>query len=187
MADAHARFEEIYDHYAALILAYAARRVTAAEDAADVLADTFTVAWRRIDEVPAGEAARPWLYAVARRCLGNQRRARRRRERLEARLAAQITTVVANSTTHRPLLDGELVTAFNKLSANDREILTLLAWDGLGRDDIATVMGWSRARVRLRLHRARTRLLRLLGTPVADDAATPDGAATPSAPTRELS
>ncbi len=58
------RFEQVYDDYSGLILAYAARRTHDAEDAADVTAETFMVAWRRIDAVPPGDEARPWLWAV---------------------------------------------------------------------------------------------------------------------------
>lgn len=43
------------------------------KDAADAVAETFLVAWRRLPEVPSGEEARPWLYGVARRTLANQR------------------------------------------------------------------------------------------------------------------
>jgi hypothetical protein len=60
---------------------------------ADVIAETFLTAWRRIDHNPAGEAALPWLYGVARRVLANQRRGEQRRtalgERLRSELAAE--------------------------------------------------------------------------------------------------
>jgi RNA polymerase sigma-70 factor (ECF subfamily) len=42
------------------------RRTDNADDAADVIAETFLTAWRRLDEIPAGDQARLWLYGVAR-------------------------------------------------------------------------------------------------------------------------
>src|SRR5690349_12050848 len=66
------RFDEIYRRHAAAVLAYARRRVPR-DLAEEVVAETFVVCWRRLDRVP--EDALPWLYAVARRTLANQRRA----------------------------------------------------------------------------------------------------------------
>ena len=69
----HERFVSLYERHAALVLAYARRRIGAAE-AEDVLAETFLVAWRRRDEVP--DDALPWLYAVAGNVLRNRVRSR---------------------------------------------------------------------------------------------------------------
>jgi Sigma-70 region 2 len=60
------RFEQVCAVHHAAILGYARRRTGNADDAADVIAETFLTAWRRIDHIPAGEAACPWLYGVAR-------------------------------------------------------------------------------------------------------------------------
>jgi RNA polymerase sigma factor (sigma-70 family) len=169
MADARARFEELYDRYSHLILAYAARRTASYEDAADVLADTFTVVWRRINDVPAGDEARLWIYGVARRTLANHHRSRNRQRRLDERLQHEVARVLAS--TQRPRESAEIArisAAFNRLSPTDREVLTLIGWEGLDHGEVARVMGCSRARIRVRLHRARARLLRALGTNGAD-------------------
>ena len=60
---------------------------------ADLLADVYLVAWRRIDEVPRGDGARMWLYGVARRQLANQRRGDRRRSALASELAGALRSV----------------------------------------------------------------------------------------------
>ena len=80
-----ARFTEIYRLFGKSIQAYCARR-TAGSQVADAVADTFLVAWRRIDQVPAGDAALPWLYAVAYKVLAHQWRHRARSRRLIKRL-----------------------------------------------------------------------------------------------------
>jgi RNA polymerase sigma-70 factor (ECF subfamily) len=163
LTDRRARFEEIYREYSGLILSYAARR-TNVDDAADVVAETFAVAWRRLDDVPAGEEARPWLYGVARRVLANQRRGLERRRRLHDRLQAELTeAVVGDGSFVDDQPDLVLVAeALAQLSDGDRELLTLLAWDGLSRDDIAAMLECSPTTVRVRLHRARKRLVRRL-------------------------
>src|SRR3954468_13578086 len=80
------RFRVMYDANYHRLLGYAVRRTETEQDAADVVAETFTTAWRRLDDVPPGDEARQWLYGVARRALANQRRSERRRERLGERL-----------------------------------------------------------------------------------------------------
>lgn len=150
------RFEKIYDDYSGLILAYAARRTRSIDDAADVVAETFTVAWRRIIDVPTGDEARPWLYGVARRVLANQRRTIKRRTRLDEKLRRSATRNWTDPTADEPDR-ADVGAALGLLSSQDRELLTLSAWDGLGTDDLAIVLGCSSATARVRLHRARHR------------------------------
>ena len=163
LTDRQARFEEIYQAYSGLILAYAARRTGDVSDASDVVAETFTVAWRRLEDIPAGEQARPWLYGVARRVLANQRRSAKRRRRLHDRLQSEPSGLVGSepSDSDSPEL-AHIAEAFAQLTEDDRELLTLLAWDGLSREEIAAVLGCSPATVRVRLYRARKRLTQRL-------------------------
>ena len=44
------------------------RRRTDADDVDDIAAETLTVMWRRLDDIPHG-AELPWCYSIARRCL----------------------------------------------------------------------------------------------------------------------
>ena len=53
---------------------------------------------------------------------------------------------------------SSLARAFASLSESDRELLSLVAWEGLTREELAVAFGTSRAVVRLRLHRASKRL-----------------------------
>lgn len=149
-----ARFEEVYEANYHRILGYAMRRTHDVE-AADVVAETFTIAWRRLGDVPEGEAARLWLYGTARRVLANRRRAERRRVRLQARMRDRATlTSVETEPANR---DG-LAAAFARVPADQRELLALVAWEELDSRQIATVLGCSTNAVRIRLHRARRRL-----------------------------
>lgn len=152
------RFEEIYEAYSGLILAYAVQRTADHHDATDVVAETFTVAWRRIRDVPEGEEARPWLYGVARKVLANHHRSNRRRRRLNDRAASDLATRIVDAAT--PLVGpdrGAIAEAFEALGEGDRELLTLVGWEALDRAEIAKILGCSRATVRVRLHRARRR------------------------------
>jgi RNA polymerase sigma-70 factor, ECF subfamily len=87
------RFEAIYAAGFGPILGYVLRRTDNGEDAADVVAETFLTAWRRLDDVPPGDRAMLWLYGVARRVLANHRRGERRRSDLSDRLRAELAGV----------------------------------------------------------------------------------------------
>lgn len=149
------RFEALYAVNFGAILGYAVRRTGNGEDAADVVAETFLVAWRRLDDVPAGDDARLWLYGVARRVLANHHRGERRQSGLSERLRGELALV------HRdPEYTGELAAiaaAFRGLPEPDRELLALVAWEGLGHAEIAVVLGCSQNAVRIRVHRARAK------------------------------
>lgn len=142
------RFERLFaDHYEA-VLAYALRRA-ARELAEEVAAETFTVAWRRLEDVP--REPRPWLFGVARRVLSDQRRGERRRASLRARLAAQ---PAMNPGSAGPV---GVLPALARLRERDRELLLLVAWEGLEPAEAARALGLSRVAARVRLHRARKR------------------------------
>jgi RNA polymerase sigma factor (sigma-70 family) len=150
------RFEELYAAHRVTVLGYALRRTDNTDDAADVLAETFLTAWRRLEEVPLGDQARLWLYGTARRVLANHRRGERRRLALADRLKAEL----AVSYWQPDLRSGaaEIAAAFRRLPAPDRDLLALAGWEGLTPAEIATVVGCSRNAARIRLHRARRRL-----------------------------
>lgn len=139
------------------MLAYAVRRTDDPQDAADAVADTFLVAWRRLADMPTGGAARPWLYGVARKSLANQRRGALRREQLADRFGAEL----ANQLKSEPAdsaRDDALHEALATLAPDDREVLLLSAWEGLSPAEIAKATGARGVTVRSRLHRARRRL-----------------------------
>jgi RNA polymerase sigma factor (sigma-70 family) len=152
------RFEGVYrDHHPA-VRAYLLRRAEP-ELAQEALSETFLAAWRRLDELP--DDPLPWLLATARRTLANQRRSARRLGGLRERMAGSETTEAADPA--EQVADAELVRrALATLSEADREVLMLVAWEGLDPASAAQVAGCSRAAFAVRLHRARKRLDRAL-------------------------
>jgi RNA polymerase sigma factor (sigma-70 family) len=155
-------FRALYAAHFDSVLGYALRRTARADDAADVTAETFLVAWRRLSHVPDGEAARPWLYAVARRQLANQRRGELRRRRLGERLRRDLAVVVPDLS-DQVVQDHVVDAAMSRLSARDEEVLQLHLWEGLEAREIGEVLGLPGTVVRPRLSRARARLRALLG------------------------
>lgn len=154
---AEARFARLYGEHGRAVLAYALRRTRDAQDAADVFAEVFLVAWRRLGDVPAGEGERLWLYGVARHALANQQRSERRRERLAERLSRELPAVLQSMPPPAPEV-GAVRAALGRLEPEDQEILRLAGWEELSPGEIATVLGINPVAARSRLHRARRRL-----------------------------
>ncbi len=148
------RFEVLFEENFRPLLGYAIRRVPDAAAAADVVAETFTTAWRRLDDVPDGSEARLWLYGTARRVLFNYRRGERRRDALLAKLSNHLQAAVP-APDETALVVRE---ALGRLSDEDAELLRLTTWEGLSPSELARMWEIPAATVRTRLHRARLRL-----------------------------
>ena len=156
-AERRQRFDGIFQEHSRDLLAYALRRAGEPADAADVVAETFLTAWRRIDRVPEGPEARLWLFGTARRVMSNHRRGRARRDALAERLRAHLATLPAPADAGDGL--AEVVRdAMAALRPDDREILALVGWEGLDPSEVAVVLGVPPGTARTRLHRARARM-----------------------------
>ncbi|PWJ45151.1 RNA polymerase, sigma subunit, ECF family [Quadrisphaera granulorum] len=152
------------------LLAYALRRVQPSEDAADVVAQVLLTAWRRRDDLPQdNDAAAAWLFGVARNVLANHRRGQVRREALADRLRDDLTRAERSSASHagHASADGpaeRVREALELLPEDDRELLTLVAWDGLGIAEAGAVLGLGASSARSRWARAKQRFAAALET-----------------------
>lgn len=165
------RFQALYDETRLRIVAYALRRAASPEDAADVVAETYAIAWRRLDDVPRSDDAILWLYVTARHVLLNEARRLRRRSNLVARIASELP---AKSDAKVPPYDEERLVALaslRALPADDQELLMLAGWEGLSTSEIARVLGCSLTAVRVRLHRMRRRLQEIIDAPTVVETA----------------
>jgi RNA polymerase sigma-70 factor (ECF subfamily) len=161
------RFRQLYDAHYWTIRAYALRRTSQPADADEIVAAVFVAAWQHLDVPAEPSQQRVWLFGVARKTLANQRRAARRRWRLNERLKA----------TWRPPEHGiggpdpaspegpgpagplaDLEGALAGLSEADRELLLLHLWEDLNHAELAALFGITPNAVAIRLHRARQKL-----------------------------
>lgn len=154
-------FKRLYEAHYAAVLGYCRRRIGPG-DAHDATNEVFAIAWKKISEVPDGDRARVWLYGVAYRVLGHHYRSRRRRGRLEHRLAQLATTPAPNPDVLvvQRAQDRQVREAAARLREADQEILRLAAWEDLPHAEIADVLGLSVSAVDQRFHRAKQRLAR---------------------------
>ncbi|WP_262281677.1 RNA polymerase sigma factor [Micromonospora sp. MA102] len=164
-AEPNERFTALYHAHHAQVYAYAVSRA-GRKLADDVVADTFLVAWRRLDAIPA--APLPWLLGVARNVI----RERYRDDIRQAGLATELRAWVAEA--DADIADGvaeraAMLAALAGLGEDDREALTLTAWQGLSAKAAARVVGCSTATFFVRLHRARKRLEQAMSDAVTVD------------------
>lgn len=157
-AGRHPRFEELYRAHHRDLLAFIRRR-SRPDVAEDVLAETFVVAWRRLADIPAEE--RSWLFGVARNVIRTTERSEARRASLYLRVASADDGVVAPFD-EAIATRADLTRAWNDLSEGEREVIALVAWDGLSHGEAAQVLGITSAAFAVRLFRARRRLLHLI-------------------------
>lgn len=150
---AERRFTAVVADASPDLLAYFERRVGA--DAADLLADTLMVAWRRIDDLPRdAEAARMWLFGVARNVLRNAARGELRRHRV----ADALRGVVAMTARHDHVEAIAMRDLVDRLDPDLAEVITLAHWEGLTLVQIGQVLGVPASTVRGRYRRAKAAL-----------------------------
>ena len=158
-------FDELFRAHAATVYRFVARRA-GRDEADDLTAETFVVAWRRRVDVPEGHEL-PWLYRTAGFLVANHHR-KARPTPVETLPDDADPTSVENVV----IADLEVRAAFATLAPRDREILLLVAWEGLHGEALAEVLGVSRGGADAALSRARARLREAwTGTP--PDARTP--------------
>lgn len=151
--DFRALYESCYGH----VHAYACRRL--GRDGADeVAAETFAIAWRRREVVPAEPL--PWLYGVARNVVLRRRTDAARQAGVRIALERERPPACAEEDEAE-----EVWAAWGRLRETEREVLALIAWEDLTVRDAAAVLGCTAAVFSVRLHRARRRFERLLAEP----------------------
>ena len=155
------RFAQLYERCYRPIRDFFTRRVS--RDAVDdAVADTFLTVWRCLDEVPAGEEALVWVYGVAHRVVGHERRGLARRGRLHERLRTVAFRPAAAA--DDAMVDGvesrRILAALARLGNTDADVLRLVTWEELPVASAAAVLGIEPDTARQRLHRARRNLAR---------------------------
>lgn len=159
-------FAGVFERHHAAIHRYLARRLGA--DLADELAaETFAVAFAKRGRYDLAVAdARPWLFGIATKLAHHHWRREQRELRAYARTgvdpAAPAPDDVVATRADSAGAGRALAAALAGLTAKERDVLLLYAWEQLSQPEIATALALSPGTVKSRLHRARTRLRKSL-------------------------
>lgn len=160
-------FEALFTRTYPDLLRFVARRAHPSH-AEDVAAEVYLVAWRRFDDIPTGDGARPWLFGVARNVLLTDHRSASRRAALDVRLADAVPRHPGDDA-EQVAARIDLSRAWQRLTDDQRECLALTVLDGLTSADAATVLGVTAVAYRIRLSRARAALRTHLDSPHLSD------------------
>lgn len=161
-----ARVEALARTESRTLLSYFSHRVTRQADAADLLGETLLVLWRRANSLPDDETeGRMWMFGIARHVLTTYRRGRSRQIALADRLRGELLVIpatagLAGETEHAPQDDRLelLLSSLASLSEADREIITLIHFDGFTLTEAGQLLHLRATTARSRYHRARNRL-----------------------------
>lgn len=148
-------FDQLFAEHAVSVHRYFVRRAPR-QEAEDLVAEVFTVAWRRRDSIP-DEFVLPWLYKTASYVLSNHRR------KPTLTLLADVGTTSDERTRSMDpadliVEDDDVRQALARLSSRDRKVLMLHAWEGLDGEGLARALGMTRGGAAAALSRARARL-----------------------------
>jgi RNA polymerase sigma factor (sigma-70 family) len=151
------QFNAVFRAHLSEVSRYLGRRVDPS-DVEDIASELFEIAWAKRASIPEGfELA--WLYKTAKYLIANHRRKTQNRARIFAQLSFPDSAPSAESIA---VADLGLSNAWSKLSAADRELLSLWAFEGMDPKQIAVVIEISANAVAIRLTRAKERLRNFL-------------------------
>jgi len=156
-----ALFRHLYESYYRHVFAYCRRRANT-DSVDDLVADVFLTVWRRITDVPTGEAELAWLYRIAYHHAGNLWRGASRQKKLEEKLESigiQTVPLVQDQIVIREEV-RQVLAAAQHLRERDVEVLRLSLWEHMSSEDIACVLDITPGAAKQRLHRARKNLVR---------------------------
>jgi RNA polymerase sigma-70 factor (ECF subfamily) len=147
-------FGELVRRHQQRVFRLAGRFFRRREEVEDVAQETFVRAWEKLSTYRAKAPFEHWLTRICLNCCYGRFRKRRGEEMpLEhdpARASADPTARV------------EAERLLSRLASEDRFVLLLLHGEGWSISEIAERLGWSSANVKVRAHRARKRLRRVL-------------------------
>jgi RNA polymerase sigma-70 factor, ECF subfamily len=179
-------FAVFWRRHIATVMAFGVHRCTCSDDVADLVADTFLVAFRAAGRYRAETAtAAPWLLGIATRLASNQHRMLARWFRVHRRAAEEPPRFAGEEyEAVEAAIDAarqahHVQAALDAMPAADREVLELVAYAQLRPSEAASALGISPNAARLRLARARRRLREQL--------LSADAPAGQAAPTTEVS
>ncbi len=162
-------FWRLYDRWAEKLLSYFYRRTLDPEDSADLVAETFAVAYNRRGCFRAlGEPGVAWLYGIARRELSQYRRKQRVELRAVQRLGIQVPVLDDESIDRiEALIDMEgyaakIRAALHRLAPKEQDALRLRVMEEMSYRDVASKLGCSEGAARVRVHRGLSHLADLL-------------------------
>jgi RNA polymerase sigma-70 factor (ECF subfamily) len=154
------RFRRLVTAHSGAVANYLRRRLSPLPkyELDDLVEETMAVVWRRLRDVPEDSGELPWIIGVARNVLRNAQRSDRRRVFHQGKMRPSLPGPSAEDV---GIAELAAHAAMQALPGPDREVLTLIFWDGLDIEGVALVLGISSNAASTRVSRAKRRFLEL--------------------------
>jgi RNA polymerase sigma-70 factor (ECF subfamily) len=152
-------FQALYERYAQDVFRFALYLSGNRAHAEDITSETFVKAWTSLEKIRAG-TVKAYLFTIARNSYRELLRKESRRVELDRELRdprPQPDEIAGNRSDLQLILE-----AVQKLPEAERAALLMRAQDALSHEEIAAALDVSVAAVKVRIHRARIRLKKLL-------------------------
>jgi len=143
-------FEELFERHALDVYRYISRRHIG-NDSQDLTSDVFVIALQKAESIPSGSEL-PWLYRTAWNVLAN---AHRKNDPITVDFDL---TEIEPDCADVVITNDQLNRSWQKLPHKDREVLRLVAWEGLSGKELAMTLGISEGGAGAALSRARANL-----------------------------
>jgi RNA polymerase sigma-70 factor (ECF subfamily) len=130
------------------------------DQADDLVQETLMKAWAAQASFAPGSNMRAWLFTILRNVYFGEFRKRRREVEDPEGVYAATLAVAGEQDSHLDFSDFQQALA--KLTADQREVLTLVGASGFSYEEAAEVCGVAVGTIKSRLNRARARLSELL-------------------------
>jgi RNA polymerase sigma factor (sigma-70 family) len=151
-------YAELVRHYQRMVYTVCMRVLRNTEDAEEATQDSFVKAYQHLAAFGGKAKFSTWLYSIAYRTAISQGRKRRNEENSVDELPHHPASA-PDTTGHRNELRQLLDSALARLDPEDASILSFYHLEELSVEEIVTITGLGASNVKVRLHRARKKLL----------------------------
>jgi len=148
-------FDEIFGRYGAPLTRMMRRQIRSAEDATDLVQQTFLQLHRARNDFREGAQLRPWLYTIAMNLRAEyfRKMGRRKESAMDLDARPDMHPKVAPVDVGALETQGQVRAALDRLPEAQRRVIQLHWFDGLSMSEVADVVGASTSAVKVRAHR----------------------------------
>lgn len=167
-----AAFEQMFDRYKRLVAAIASRYFRRPEEIEEIIQISFAKVYFELKNFRGVHdfSLASWLGRITTNvCLDQLRNRKRKPENLVCELSTNETEIIFvgvrkdNQTAEKILVERDLAEKLlSNLSPEDRAILQMLYEEEMSVTEVAEATGWSNSKIKVRAHRARHALRKIL-------------------------
>jgi RNA polymerase sigma-70 factor (ECF subfamily) len=162
-------FAHFLNRYSRPVYSLVIQMVSSPEDAEELVQDIFLKAFRALDKFRGNSSFSTWLYRIAYNQAVSATRKQKNGQKNEYLYTDESTYLIPDEEAEQFLCLSdseekilELTRAIDRLSVEEKALITLFYYEDKTTDELAVILGLSQANVKVRLHRVRKKLYVLM-------------------------